>query len=257
MELTVAALAIPAFIAGILMFLAPCTLPVVPGFLAFISGVSIADLHDPRTYTYARRRIFYNAILFVTGFSIVFILMGSLFGLGGYAFAKYRFVLARIGGVVVLLFGLYMLGVQRLPFLRVLNTEHRINPFRWLKPGKPMSSLIFGGTFAFGWTPCVGPILGSVLLVASSTATVVSGMGLLAIFSLGLAVPFLIIAAGIGSASKFIHALEKKLRIISLVGGTLVTILGVLMITDNLTVWVSFFYKAFSFIRYDALLRYM
>lgn len=257
MELTAVTLALPAFVAGILMFLAPCTLPIVPGFLGFISGVSIADVQDERAFAQARRKILRNAIVFVVGFSIVFILMGSLFGLGGLALAKYRPILARIGGVVVLFFGLYMLGVLRLPILRALGSEHRINPMGWFKPGRPLSSFLFGATFAFGWTPCVGPILGSVLLLASSTATIGSGMALLALFSLGLALPFLLIAVGIGSATKYIQALEKRLRVISIVGGVFVTILGVLMVTGKLAVWMSFFYRMFSFIEYDRLLDFL
>jgi cytochrome c-type biogenesis protein len=185
-------LIIPAFIAGILTFLAPCTFPLVPGYLGFISGVSAQDLQDPLKSKSARRKIFLNGLLFVVGFSFIFILLGSLFGLGGSALAQYRIWLSRIGGIFVILFGLFMIGVLRLPFL---NVEKNIGAIMALKPGNPASSLIFGATFAFGWTPCVGPILGSILTLAAASATVSQGAFLLSVFSLGLAVPFLIIAA--------------------------------------------------------------
>src|SRR3989344_3063397 len=183
-------LIIPAFIAVILTFLAPCTLPLVPGYLGFISGVSVQDLQDTLKAKSARRKIFLNGFLFVVGFSFILILLGSLFGLGGSALVQYRIWLSRIGGIFVILFGLFMIGVLRLPFL---NVEKNIGRISALKPGNPISSLIFGATFAFGWTPCVGPILGSILTLAASSATIGQGAFLLSVFSLGLAVPFLII----------------------------------------------------------------
>lgn len=247
-------LIIPAFIAGILTFLAPCTLPLVPGYLGFISGVSIQDLQDPLKTKSARRKVFLNGLLFVIGFSFIFIILGSLFGLGGAALFKYRFWLSRIGGVFVILFGLLMIGVLRLPFL---NIEKHISGVKALKPGNPMSSLIFGATFAFGWTPCVGPILGSILTLAAASATVGQGAFLLSIFSLGLAVPFLIIAGGIGLASNYITKLSKYLNIISVIGGLFLIFLGVLLLTNKFGLWIAYFYQWFNFINYGNLLDYL
>lgn len=247
-------LIIPAFIAGILTFLAPCTLPLVPGYLGFISGISAQDLQDPLKSKSARRKIFLNGFLFVVGFSFVFILLGSLFGLGGSALAQYRVWLSRIGGVFVILFGLFMIGVLRLPFL---NVEKNISGIKALKPGNPTSSLIFGATFAFGWTPCVGPILGSILTLAAASATVGQGALLLSVFSLGLAVPFLIIAAGIGSASNYIAKLNKYLNLISIIGGLFLVFLGILLLTNKLGVWIAYFYQWFNFINYERLLDYL
>ncbi|MBI2476024.1 MAG: sulfite exporter TauE/SafE family protein [Candidatus Taylorbacteria bacterium] len=247
-------LIIPAFIAGILTFLAPCTLPLVPGYLGFISGVSANDLQDQTKAKIARRKIFLNGLLFVVGFSFIFILLGSLFGLGGSALTQYRIWFSRIGGIFVILFGLFMIGVLRLPFL---NVEKNIGRIKALKPGNPASSLIFGATFAFGWTPCVGPILGSILTLAAASATVGQGAFLLSVFSLGLAVPFLIIAAGIGSASNYISRLSKYLNAISVIGGVFLVFLGILLLTGNLAVWVAYFYRTFNFINYDSLLNYL
>ncbi|MAG11282.1 MAG: cytochrome C biogenesis protein [Parcubacteria group bacterium] len=253
----VSSLVIPAFIAGLFTFLAPCTLPLVPAYLGFISGVSVDDLKDPNKVGSARRKIFLNGVLYVLGFSFVFIVLGSLFGLGGSALVKYRVLLSRIGGVFVIIFGLYMVGVAKLPIFSFLQKEKRFNPTKWLKPGSPSSSLIFGATFAFGWTPCVGPILGSILLLASSSATVVSGAFLLAIFSFGLALPFLLIAAGVGHAAQYIKKISKYLEIISIVGGVLLIILGYLVLTDQLQVWFAVVYQWFSFVSYDRLLDFL
>lgn len=247
-------LIIPAFIAGILTFLAPCTLPLVPGYLGFISGVSTSDLQDPTRAKIARRKIFLNGVLYVIGFSLVFIVLGSLFGLGGAALIKYRLWFSRIGGVFVIFFGLFMMGILKLPFL---NVEKHIGGVKALKPGNPTSSLIFGAAFAFGWTPCVGPILGSILTLAASSATIGQGAFLLAVFSLGLAVPFLIIAASVGSASAYLAKLSKYLNVISVIGGVFLVFLGVLLLTNNLGVWISYFYQIFNFINYEKLLDYL
>ncbi|MBI3684832.1 sulfite exporter TauE/SafE family protein [Candidatus Azambacteria bacterium] len=247
-------LIIPAFIAGVLTFLAPCTLPLVPGYLGFISGVSINDLEDPQKSASARRKIFLNGLLFVVGFSFIFILLGSLFGLGGSALVHYRIWLSRIGGIFVILFGLFMIGVLRLPFL---NVEKNIRAIMALKPGNPASSLIFGATFAFGWTPCVGPILGSILTLAAASATVGQGAFLLSIFSFGLAAPFLLIAAGIGSASSYITKLSGYLTVVSVIGGIFLIFLGTLLLTNKFGVWIAYFYQWFSFINYDSLLYYL
>ena len=247
-------LIIPAFIAGILTFLAPCTLPLVPGYLGFISGVSAQDLQDPLKSKSARRKIFLIGFLFVVGFSFIFILLGSLFGLGGSALAQYRIWLSRIGGIFVILFGLFMIGILRLPFL---NIEKNIGRIKALKPGNPTSSLIFGATFAFGWTPCVGPILGSILTLAAASATVGQGAFLLSVFSLGLAVPFLIIAVGIGSASNYISKLSKYLNVISIVGGLFLVFLGILLFANKLGLWIAYFYQWSDFINYERLLDYL
>lgn len=250
-----ASLIVPAFIAGLLTFLAPCTLPLVPGYLGFISGVSLQDLSDPQKARKARLKIFYNGLLYVVGFSLIFILLGTLFGLGGAALIKHRLWLSRIGGIFVIFFGLYMLGVFKLPFF--LTVERHVISDSWIKPGKPLSSLVFGMAFAFGWTPCVGPILGSVLLLASSTATVGQGAFLLAVFSLGLAVPFLLAALGIGRASQYLSKLGRLMRGISLIGGIFLIFLGILLLTDKFGFWLSCAYRLFDFLDYDRLLDYL
>lgn len=247
------ALIIPAFIAGLLTFLAPCTLPLVPGYLGFISGVSQVDLDDPKKQIVIRRKVFINGLLYVIGFSLVFILLGSLFGLGGLALAQYRVWFSRIGGIFVIFFGLYMMHVFKLPGLQFLDSEKTFIP-QTLKPGAPLSSLIFGATFAFGWTPCVGPILGSILILASSSATVLQGALLLSIFSLGLGLPFLIIAATYSSAVQYVGRLSKLSQYISFIGGAFLLIIGLMLVTDSFTTWLAFFYRNINFLNSDWLL---
>lgn len=248
------ALVIPAFIAGILTFLAPCTLPLVPGYLGFVSGASLDDLKDPTKAARTRWKIFKNGLFYVIGFSAVFIALGSLFGLGGAALAAYRVWMARIGGVFVILFGLFMTGLFKPTFLQV---EKQFHPNSFLKPGRPVSSFLLGVTFAFGWTPCVGPILGSILLIASTTATVGQGAFLLTVFSLGLALPFLAVALGIGWSTKYLRDMAKHLEKVSIIGGILLIFIGILLLTNKMTVWVAFFYRFLNFLNYDRLLDYL
>ncbi|MBI2463393.1 sulfite exporter TauE/SafE family protein [Candidatus Peregrinibacteria bacterium] len=250
-------LIIPSFIAGILTFLAPCTLPLVPGYLAFISGVSLNEIRDPLQLKHARWKIFLNGVFFILGFSGVFILLGTLAGLGGLALAPYRARLAQIGGIIVIFFGLYMVGLFKLPLFKFLESEKRISVGRFLTPGHPLSSFIFGATFAFGWTPCVGPILGSILLLASASTTVGQGALLLSVFSLGLAVPFLLVAFGIGSASAHINKISKYLNVISIMGGIFLVVLGFVLLTNKLSAWIGFFYRFFDFVNYEKILNYL
>lgn len=249
-------LIIPVFIAGILTFLAPCTLPLVPGYLGFISGVSMEDLKRGKIGKKEKHKVMINGVLYVIGFSVVFILLGTIFGIGGIALAEYRLLLSRIGGVVIIVFGLFMLHIPGFNIMRFLNTDKRFRASK-LKPGEPASSLIFGATFAFGWSPCVGPILGTVLILSSNVATIWQGAFLLAIFSLGLAIPFLLIAASVAHAMDYVKKLTKHLNAISTIGGIFLIIMGILLVTDNLVVWNAFFYDIFEFIGYERLLDYL
>ncbi len=259
-------LIIPAFIAGLLTFLAPCTLPLVPAYLSFIGGSSIEDLKDPTRAKRARMKIFLNGVFYVIGFSAVFILLGSLFGLGGASLIKYSSLISRIGGVFIIFFALFLIApglasitrnkinLMKLPVFRLFQADRKLplnRLIRNLRPGNPASSLIFGGTFAFGWTPCVGPILGVVLTFAASSATLGAGALLLVVFSLGLAVPFLLTALGIGWASIHFTKLGKYLNSISFVGGLFLLLFGYLILTDNFLVWIQFIFRLMEPLHYE------
>lgn len=254
MEFSIAALAIPAFIAGLLTFLAPCTLPLVPAYLGFISGVSLDDLKNPETARRVRTKIFLNGLAFVIGWSAIFILLGTLVGFLGSALVPYRLWLARIGGVFVILFGLFMLNVLRIPFLA---REWQPKVPAIFERGRPVNSLVLGSAFGIGWTPCVGPILGSVLLLASTSATALQGAILLAIFSAGLAIPFLAIAAGVGSTANALRRIAPYLNIVSIIGGMFLILLGVFLLTGNMPLLISYGYRLFRFIEYEQLLNYL
>ncbi len=248
-------LIIPAFIAGILTFLAPCTLPLVPGYLGFISGAALDDLQDPAKSGKTRWKIFLNGLFFIIGFSVVFVILGTLIGfVGATVLAPYRIWLGRIGGVFVVIFGLFMLNILKMPFL-ARERQFSVPPL--FERGRPLNSLILGSTFAFGWTPCVGPILGSILLLASTSTTALEGGLLLTVFSLGLAVPFLAIALGIGKASRYIQNFARYLNIVSFIGGVLLIFLGILLMTGNVALLISWGYRLFDFINYDRLLDYL
>jgi cytochrome c-type biogenesis protein len=205
-----------AFIAGLLMFLAPCTLPLVPGYLGFISGVSGREFDNPAEAKVARRKVVINGTSFILGFSIIFILVGTVFGALGGLLGGFQTILTRVGGVIVIVFGLFMLGVFQIGFLQ--RTGGMKIP-KFLEVGKPTSSVAIGGAFALGWTPCVGPVLASILLLASDGGSAFQGALLLAVFSAGLAVPFLLISLAFAQATEKInnfYAFVKKYRAIIL-----------------------------------------
>ncbi|MBI2591357.1 MAG: sulfite exporter TauE/SafE family protein [Candidatus Brennerbacteria bacterium] len=248
-------LIISAFIAGVLTFLAPCTLPLVPGYLGFISGASLEDLKDQEKAKRARWKIFLNGLFFMLGFSAVFIIMGTLVGfIGATLLVPYRLWSGRIGGIFVIIFGLLMLNILKIPFLM---REKQLKIPAFFKRGNLINSFIFGSAFAFGWTPCVGPILGSILLLASTSTTAFQGALLLAVFSAGLAVPFLLIAIGIGSASRYVQNISKYLNIISIIGGLFLIFLGILLVMGKIGILIAYGYQIFQFINYDRILDYL
>ncbi|HTY39535.1 MAG TPA: cytochrome c biogenesis protein CcdA [Candidatus Paceibacterota bacterium] len=251
-------LIIPAFVAGLLTFLAPCTLPLVPGYLGFIGGVSQKDLNDPQRLERLRPKILLNGLFYTFGFSAVFVIFGSLFGLTGAALGEYRPWLTKLGGAFVVFFGLFMMDFFTLPGFRLLQIERRLR-FRGasLHPGNPLSSFVFGAAFAFGWTPCVGPILGSVLTLAASSATAAQGAFLLLVFSLGLAAPFLVLAYFISHTARWLAHVFPYIRFVSFVGGAFLVFLGVLLLTDQMGVWNAFFFRAFHGIDYDLLMDHL
>lgn len=237
-----------AFVAGVLMFLAPCTLPIVPGYLAFIAGVPAGQEAT------SRRRILINALAFVLGFSAIFILLGVFAaGLGGLV-GPWRQLLGQVAGAIIMLFGLTMLGVFNIPFL---SGERRIRLPRWLSLGHPHSSFLIGCLFALGWSPCIGPILGTILFFASASATALKGALLLAVFSLGLALPFLLCAWGIAQAQDVIARAGTLTRVLSMLGGFILLILGALMLTNTAGYLITWGFSLFDGIGYGTLLKYL
>lgn len=226
-------LLIPSFIAGIFTFVAPCTLPLVPAFLGIISGVPPSELQDPEKLKKVRWKIFSNALFYVIGFSLVFILFGVFVALLGKIFII-RIWISRIGGVLVILFGLFIMGLLKLQFL---SKEKQLQAPRLLAEPNKLNSFFIGALFSLGWSPCVGPLLGSVLLLASTRGTVVQGVTLLTTFSAGLAIPFLLTALFVGRAfSAFGSAkFNKAIKVINKIAGIFLIFLGVLLVSDKFT----------------------
>lgn len=212
------------------MFLAPCTLPIVPGYLAFIAG---NPSHRPER---ARWRLFYNAVAFVAGFSLVFIAFGVFAASLGALLGQERVLIGRAAGVLIILFGLVMLGALRVPGL---SAEWHMRLPKFLTLGRWESSFLIGMLFSVGWSPCVGPILGSVLYLASTSATAGQGALLLAVFSLGMGLPFILVALFMSQLGTLVSRAGKLTHVLSVAGALVLISLGVLMLTGNMGVLVA------------------
>ena len=212
------------FIAGIISFLSPCVLPLIPGFLAYLSGTSLGD-----TSAGARTKMFLNSVFFVLGFSVVFALLGVLLNslLRNISFQVQTW-LSRIGGVIIILFALYLLGLIKIEFL---EREHKLQVKRKFSITY-LTSFVFGAAFAVGWTPCVGAVLGSVLTLAVIEPGI--AFTLLVSYSLGLGIPFLLVGIFSGQAVKLINKSQIFLKYFNLIVGILLLIIGILVFTNQL-----------------------
>ncbi|MEK7579813.1 MAG: cytochrome c biogenesis CcdA family protein [Patescibacteria group bacterium] len=236
------ALIISSFIAGVLTFFAPCTLPLVPAFLGVISGVRGADLNNIEKLKNYRWRIFSNALFYVLGFSLIFVLFGISFSFLG-KIAVIRLLIQRIGGVLIILFGLFLLGWLKIGFL---NTEKQIRVPKLLESASRVNSFGIGALFALGWSPCVGPLLGSILLLAANSATIVQGTFLLIVFSIGLAIPFLLTALLIGKAFTAFSRWSGIINTVNKIAGVFLIALGFLLVSNQFSSVFSFLIGYFS-----------
>lgn len=232
---------ITAFGAGVLMFLAPCTLPLVPAFIA-----SLVPGKQQNTQYY-KRMVMQKTILFSAGFTLIFVLFGILTGLFGTKIATYKLILSQVGGVLIILFGLSLLNVFRIPLLERSTTRIRIPHMHQFHAYTP---LILGIVFALGWTPCAGPILASILLLASQSSTVFEGGLLLFIFSLGLAVPFFLVGAFLGHTTKFLSVYERFYKLIGTLSGSFLVLLGVILVFGQAIIVTSWGFALYSFFGY-------
>ena len=215
-----------AFAAGMISFLSPCVLPLVPGYLSYVAGSSLENLRDGAA---PRVRSLAMATTFVLGFSVVFVALGASATALGSALLSYKLQLGVIAGVIVILFGLHLLGLTP---LRLMNQEARLH--LEVGRGRALSALLLGIAFAFGWTPCIGPVLGAILTLSASTADVAKGSLLLAVYSLGLGLPFLLAALFTGTLLARMRALGRAGRNLQRAAGGLLVAMGVLMVTGQL-----------------------
>jgi cytochrome c-type biogenesis protein len=222
-----------AFAAGFLSFISPCVLPLIPGYISFVSGVSVDEMRADAAPATSRLQVFITSLAFVLGFSLVFIALGaSATAIGKFIFAKLP-LLSKIAGAVLIVFGLHTMGVFRLAFL---ETEKRMHAQR--KPAGPLGALLVGVAFAFGWTPCIGPILGGILAIAGSRNSVGEGVTLLAVYSLGLGIPFLLTSLAINQFFGAAKKIRKYYHAIELTSGALLVVIGLLIMTGQLTLIV-------------------
>lgn len=224
-----------AITAGLLSFLSPCVLPLVPSYLSFVTGMTLDDLQEGGD----RGAVMIHSILFVSGFTLVFLLMGASASFLGQFFRLYEVWLARVGGAVILVFGLHLMGIFRIaPLLR----ERRVHLSD--KPAGHVGTLAVGAAFGAGWTPCIGPVLGAILGLAGTSETVWQGTGLLLAYSLGLAIPFLLAALALDRFLATFKRFRRWIPIVEKASGALLVVLGLLLITGRFTVlaaWLNGF----------------
>ena len=222
-------LPIAAFVAGLVSFLSPCVLPLVPGYVSLISGVGVEELKSQESQLL--RKVMLNSIGFVLGFSIVFIALGAISTEVGQLMARYKSLLAQVAGVVIILFGLHLTGIFRINALYADKRLHNV------KGGSTMGgAFVIGFAFAFGWTPCVGPILAVILGFAAAQDSVFKGILLLAVYSLGLAVPFLLTSLGIERFLKFYSRFRSHMHAVEVASGALLIVLGALLVFGRFTI---------------------
>jgi len=224
-----------ALVAGLVSFLSPCVLPLVPPYLVFLTGTSIERFADQEPKARVKRETVAAALLFVAGFSTVFVALGASASVIGSVIRAYSHALGIVAGVVIIIMGLHFLGITPIAFL------HRQKRLEVAKPVGLWGAYVIGLAFAFGWTPCIGPILAAILAVAASEQTVARGAGLLAIYSLGLGIPFVIAAFAVEPFAAFLSRFKRYLHRVEQAMGALLVLTGIAFLTgsiNQMSVWL-------------------
>lgn len=220
-----------AFSAGLLSFLSPCVLPLVPAYIGYITSIAVSDIHNSKL----KISTFYSALSFVLGFSIIFIFMGASVTTLGKILIKNQSLFRKIGALLIIIFGLHTIGIFK---IKLLYYEKSFLPFTSFS--KRFSPIFMGMAFAAGWTPCVGPILSSILIYAGSLTQINKGILLLSVYSLGLAVPFVLTAMAIESFTKYKNNLTKYMPVFSIISGILMIAMGILVFTNKISILSSY-----------------
>jgi cytochrome c-type biogenesis protein len=218
-----------AFWGGIISFASPCVLPLLPSYLTFITGISFEDLTGEDREG-IRRATVLHSLAFIAGFTVVFVAMGALFGILGETLFEFRDVVRRVGAVLIILFGIYITGLVRIPFLDMEKKVHLRD-----KPAGYLGSAFVGITFAAGWSPCLGPIVGSILGLAMIGSSMNAGYGILLLFvySIGLGLPFLVSSLAFNTFLSFFNRFKRFIPVVNIVSGLILVAIGVfLLITD-------------------------
>lgn len=222
-----------AFLGGLLSFASPCVLPLVPSYVSFITGISFEELSDNSA---VKKVIFTNSIMFILGFSLVFVSLGASASLFGRIIITYQDLIRKVGGVIIILLGVHIIGIIN---FNVLQREKRLHLFRE-KPVGFLGSFLVGIGFAAGWTPCIGPILATILIVAASSETIWFGVVLLIAYSAGLAIPFLLTSLGINTFLKYFNRVKKHMRIVSVFTGGFLIVVGALIFFDYFAILTGY-----------------
>ena len=220
---------VAAFGAGFLSFISPCVLPLIPGYISYISGMSLEDMR--KADAGARRRLITATLLFILGFSIIFMAMGASASAIGSLLLEYRKTLQRVAGALLVVLGLHMAGILK---IGLLNADTRVQTSK--RPASLFGALVVGMAFGFGWTPCIGPILSGILTIAASKSTVGEGILLLAVYSLGLGVPFFLTSLAIDKFFAASAKVRRYYRAIEIFAGALLILMGVLLFTGRYTI---------------------
>ena len=227
---------VTSFVAGFLSFVSPCVLPLIPGYISFISGLTLEEMQSAGGAPSAsRRHVLTASIAFVLGFTVIFVAAGASATAIGRFLYQHAPIVEKIAGALLIIFGLHMMGVFR---LRLLESDKRIHTQR--KPAGPVGAFLVGTAFAFAWTPCIGPILGGILGLAASRDSVSEGMEMLAMYSLGLGVPFLLTSVAINQFFSAAAKVRRYYRMIELVSGGLLVMVGLLIAFDQFSVIVRY-----------------
>jgi cytochrome c-type biogenesis protein len=221
-----------AFLAGLFSFLSPCVLPLVPSYVSFITGLSFKELTVGVDKKKSRYLTITNSVAFICGFSFVFVALGVSSSAIGMFLFEYLDLIRIIGGVLVIIFGLFIAGFLKLNFLLKDKKLHLSG-----KPAGYIGTFIIGMTFAAGWSPCIGPILGTILLYAGSKGSAIYGLKLLSVYSLGLAIPFFISALAINTFLSYSSMIAKYMRVIMIISGLLLIIFGIMLLADQIRVF--------------------
>ncbi len=224
------------FFAGVISFLSPCVLPLVPGYISIVSGVSLDQLKAESENKLFMKAVVLNSIMFIIGFSITFIMLGAAATTIGQALASQKRLFGQLAGLLLIVFGIHLTGIFK---IKALYQDKRFNSVQ--KPRGLLGALVLGLAFAFGWSPCIGPVLATVISIASTKDTVGQGVFLLAVYSAGLGLPFLLTSLGLNRFLAFYARFKRHFHTMEVVSGVLVIAVGVLMITGKMTELNSWF----------------
>lgn len=219
-----------AFGAGLVSFFAPCVVPLLPAYIGYVSGVSFAELAKKEGYARFRNKILLSSIIYILGFSLVFVALGTAAAGFGMVFRQYDFWIQRLGGFLIVIFGLNFAGILKIPFLslgRQFKLPAAVEHLGYARP------LLVGVIFATAWTPCVGAVLGAILALAATTQTAVAGGLLLFVYSLGISIPFILVSLTLTQAPKYLGVINRHLGKVTLVAGLLLAGIGLLLLTDT------------------------